>query len=386
MYEGVDDLYLQALRSSRKEAVLCQAWRDGAPVPGADDLRIEADSSSAITDTTAPGVRRQLDVQLAPVPGLLDRLAPDGTQLRVWSVLEAMGGVTRTVPMGVFEIDSASLGYGPGGGLMARGSDRWVKVQRAAFVLPQASDPYLTVPQQIANLLQGALGPTEPVTINTGVDARVGSVLWEDRRDEAIQDLAEAAGLWVSFDRNGAAVIDSLPTDDAYIPAAWTVDASASGVLLTASRTVDRAKTRNVVVVNTTQADGSPLFPPQIVWDDNPGSPTYAGTDPRTGEGAGPFGIVTHRYSSSLLGTPAQAILAGLTILNRVRGLSKQLSLTASRNPTLDAGDAIDVLLPRERPDLPRVVERHIVNRITHPLTPGGVQSIETRSTRVDEV
>jgi hypothetical protein len=30
------------------------------------------------------------------------------------------------------------------------------------------------------------------------------------------------------------------------------------------------------------------------------------------------------------------------------------------------------------------VTERHLIDKITHPLTPDGEQSIETRSTKVD--
>ncbi|HEX8345673.1 MAG TPA: hypothetical protein VF657_13205, partial [Actinoplanes sp.] len=80
------------------------------------------------------------------------------------------------------------------------------------------------------------------------------------------------------------------------------------------------------------------------------------------------------------------ALAAARTILARVTGLNAQLSLEAVRNHALDALDVIQVLLPRERYDLPRAVAVHIADKVTHPLTPNGVQRIETRATRTDEV
>jgi hypothetical protein len=55
-------------------------------------------------------------------------------------------------------------------------------------------------------------------------------------------------------------------------------------------------------------------------------------------------------------------------------------------NPALDAGDVIDVLLPPDSPGARRRAERHLIDVVTIPLTVDGVQRIETRSTRPDEV
>jgi hypothetical protein len=49
-------------------------------VPGAADLR---PIGGSITDTTKPGVRRMLTLELAPEPGLYDLLSPIGTTLVV---------------------------------------------------------------------------------------------------------------------------------------------------------------------------------------------------------------------------------------------------------------------------------------------------------------
>lgn len=368
----VSDTYLSTVRNGGEQAVVCDAYRDGFILPGGRDLRI---ASGSVTDNSEPGVRRQLDIELVSVPGLFDLLAPIGTQLQVRSVLRFPNGSNETVPMGVFEVDAEKIGDGPDGTLTVQASDKWVRIQRARFLLPYASNPALTIVQQITALIRRALGSSEPVKVTATNTDLVGSVVWDRDADKAIIELAKSIGAWVYFDRNGLATIADLPTGAA--TPVWTVDASSAGIMLSSERSRDRSKTYNAVVVNSEKVDGSPLFEPQIVSDDDSASPTWIG---------GPFGQVPYFYSSPLLQNAAQAQRAGLTILDRVKGLNAQLRLSAVRNHALDALDPITVQLPRERRDIPRPVEVHASDKIVHPLTPEGVQSIDTRSTRADEV
>lgn len=376
----VSERYGRAVRNGGVQYATATAWFDGSPVAGAVKVPIV---SGTVTDTSEPGVRRKCSVELAPAPGLRDKLAPIGTQLRITSTYRYPDGATENIPMGVFELDAPSFSYGAKGSISLSGSDRWVKVQRARFLVPQASAQGTDARQQIASLIRDALGPSEAVSFNVPAAGAVGSLVWDEDRDKAVLELAEAFGWWVSYDRNGVASIDAMPGLSGR-PAAWVVDASASGILLSADRGGDRDATCNVVVVNSEKVDGSPLFAPQIVWDDNPLSPTYAGTNPLTAANVGPFGIVPTKYTSPLLQTADQALAAGRTILARVTGLTSQMTLTAVRNHALDVFDVIDVQLPRERYDIPIPVERHIIDKIEHPLTPDGVQRIETRSTRIN--
>lgn len=376
----VSGQYLRATRSSHTAWTVCDAWREGTPLAGATDLPV---TGGSVTDTAEPGVRLQLDVDLVRKPGLSDLLSPTGTELRVRSVLRYPSGVTESVPMGVFDIDSNSIGYGPGGALHVTASDKWVKVQRAEFLTPRVSDMDTSVPQQIAILLREVLGPDEPVSILADIDVRVPRLVWEGDRAKVINELAASIGQRVFFDRTGVATIAPVPVGQA---GGWTVDAGARGVLLDADRATDRTKTRNVVVVTSERASGEPLFAPQVVWDDDPASYTYAGTNPWTGADVGPFGIVPYRYASPVITTGEDALTAGRTILARVVGLNSQLSLKSVRNHALDAFDAITVTLPPERRGLPPTIEQHVIDKITHPLTPDGTQGIETRATRTDTV
>jgi hypothetical protein len=385
VYTSVSDRYGPASRTGGTQTVLVDAYLGGALVAGAANLAV---NSGSVTDTSTPGVRRTLDLELIPAPGLFDLLSPVGTQLKVRVQSRYLDGTTDTIPMGLFEIDTESIGYGSNGTIKCQGSDRWVKIQRAKFLIPATSTPGVQTLTQISALIRGALGPTEPVNYNVSAataSRTVGAYAWDTDRDAAINDLAESIGCWVFFDRDGVATIAELPTMTSTSPPVWVVDSGANGILLDATRSRDRSKTYNVVVVNSDKTDGTTLFPPQIIWDDDPSSPTYAGTDPLNATAVGPFGLVPKPYSSPLLMDAAQAVQAGKAILARVTGLNAQLSMSAVRNHTLDALDQIDVLLPRERYDLPRPVEHHLIDKVVHPLTPDGAQSIDTRSTRTDD-
>lgn len=380
----VSELYGQAIRSGHTAFTTCAAYLGGNVIVGAEDLPIDVNGGSSVTDTSAPGVRRTLDLELLPQPGLFELLRPAGVVLRPYSVVKTTNGF-ESIPMGVFDIDSPSRGYGKDASIKVSGSDKWGRIQRADFLYPSSSQPGVSVIDTIAYLIRTALGFGEPVNVTATSTAAVGALVWDTDRSKAIMDLAESIGAWVYFDRDGVATIADLPTT-ASSKTAWTVDASPSGVLLSAQRSADRSKTRNVVVVNSEKVDGTALFGPQIVWDNDPNSPTYAGTDPPNATNVGPFGIAVEKYSSPLLQTADQAIAAGKTILARLTGLNGTLSLTASRNHALDSLDTVDVLLPQDRYDLPRTVERHLVDKVVHPLTPGGAQSIETRQIRTDSL
>jgi hypothetical protein len=150
------DLYGQAIRSSVKISWSVSATFGDAPVAGATDL---APVGGSITDTNKPGVRRVLNVDLAPTPGtsaqaLFDLLEPVGTYLTVTATVTLTGGVEVDVPMGVFVIDTAKVSDGePKVSITA--PDKWILVQRSKFVRPQASSPGSTVVDQAAALISG---------------------------------------------------------------------------------------------------------------------------------------------------------------------------------------------------------------------------------------
>jgi hypothetical protein len=158
-------------------------------------------------------------------------------------------------------------------------------------------------------------------------------------------------------------------------------------VLLELDRQRSRTNTYNVVVV-TSSASAESKFDPAVVWDDDPSSPTYAGPDPLGSPGlAGPFGVSTYFYDTPLdMGQPG-ALQTAATILAKTVALNAQVSVSMAPNFSVDAGQVLDILGPRERYDLPRPYERHIADTVTHQLVPdassGGLH-IDGRATRSD--
>jgi hypothetical protein len=377
--------YRQALRSGGFDLTYTvSATLGGVPVQGAQNLQ---PTGGTIVDTTKPGSRWVLNLELAPeiVNGqqIYDLLTPVGTRLTATAHVKYPDQSVFDIPMGVYVIGQESVTEG-GGALQVTAPDKWQLIANARFLVPQASTPGIPVTQQIVQLIQGALGGQETVNITATSSATVGALTWDRDRDKAILDLAASIGAWVYFDRTGQCTIADIPTIGA--SADWLIDAGQSGVAISLDRHRSREGTYNVVVVSSS-ASGGEAFDPVYVWDGDPSSPTYAGTDPLANPGsAGPFGIVPTFYSSPVLSSVGEARNAGLSILARTIGLSSQVSLSAVPNPALEAFQVLDVLPPDIAYGPTRVLERHVADTVTHPLAlgTGSPQQIQGRSTRTD--
>jgi hypothetical protein len=391
---AVSQIFLDALRYGGGQWYgYVTAWLGGSPVvlpDGSTRLPLKTDGQNEVrVDGATSGVRRTLSVTCPRVPGLWDALAPVGTELRAYTAIKYLSGGVEVVPQGVFDVDVQSLGYTASGELKITAPDRWARIQRARFLAPRTSTVGATNRAQIATLLNEVTGgsASDEATSTATVPAQT----WDKDRAGAIEDLAKAASLDVFFDRSGTAIIRDFPTLQA--SGVWTVDAGPTGVMVSADRQRDRQLTYNIVVVIDTRNDGTAPLPPMYVWDNNPDSPTYAGsgsgasTTPPTfpGWAAAPFGQRPFPYKSPLFANSAQQTAAGTTMLGKVTGLNAQLDVSTVPNTALDDGDTIAVSLPRERWDRTRPAERHIVDSFTVPLvwhrTP---MQISTRSSVAD--
>jgi hypothetical protein len=364
--QPVSAAFLSALRGPHTLSIHVEAWRGGAQVGG--ELRVLSGHVEATASLTA-SPRRTLNLDLAPARGLWDALAPAGTMLYAWRGVRYVNGAVEQVPLGVFDVDEQTLGYGPGGGLSITAPDLWVRVQRARLETPRAvpAGPVLTTAVSLA---------TEATKLGTGVltgdygATTRAQVLGPGDRDAPIADLARTAGAWIYADVNGK--VTTRPVPSLYETPVWTVDASASGVLLDANRSRSRQRTYSVVVVSPGDVNGVTPYAPQVVADTDVNSPTYA---------AGPFGRVPYFVTDPLALDAAQALKTGRAYLRRVTGMAAQLDLTSVVNPALEPGDVIEVLLPGRDGDAPKV-ERHLIDSVSIPLAVDGTQTIATRSTR----
>lgn len=385
-----DALLVAAVRAGMRLTGVVTATRGGTPLL-TGPLRL---ITGQVTDTPgnasgAPGgggVRRTLELEVEDATGELeDTLSPTGVVLQASTVVTLTDGQRIVRPHGVFDVDTATAGLGPGGGLKLTAVDKYARLQRAKFPAPVQPAFGMAATQQIADLVRGALGTSETV-LNYSRSATTipTSIVFSDDRAKAIEDLAVAAGVYVSFNRLGQCEIRDLPTLSSR--ADWLVDASPQGVFISGDRVRSRQKTANVVVVYPEQAtaDG-PAWTPVTVWDSDPASPTYAGPDPvNRPDLAGPFGVVIYRYTSPLISDGHAALVAASSILATTTGLTVQLTgITASPHPGLDGYDVVDVLPPRRYGGAPILRQRIIADSVVHPLVPGA-QQITGRSTRAD--
>lgn len=381
-WANVTDAYRKASRSSGLSlSYTADATLGGVPVAGATGMRPVGGS---ITDTTKPGVRRLLNIDLAPMPGRFDALAPVGVELALTAHVAVNGVPLADIPMGLFDIDSESVTEGDGK-VSLTAPDKWQRIVRARFMGPASSTPGVRVTDQITYLIQGALGANEPVNVTASSLAQVGTMTWDKDRAQAIIDLADGIGAWVFFDRNGVATIADVPKVGA--SADWLIDSSASGVLVSLDRQRSRASTYNVVAVESSASAGA-AFVTQFCWDSDSSSPTYVapgpwGPTPPT-SAVSPFGLAVYYFSTPLPMDDAGARQAGGTVLSRTVGRASSVQLSSVPNPAVDAFDVLDVLAPQARYDIPRPLERHIADTVTHPLDVAQPQTIQGRSTRTD--
>lgn len=358
----VSSAFLAALRTSHNAVVQVDAYRAGVLI--ASDLPV-ADGAVAVDGSS--DVRRQLDLTIADpslAPTATDTtgpLTPYGTELYVRRGIRFPDGTTEWVPLGYFRVQSVNVPL-RSDVVKVSGVDRSRQIADARFLAPQSSVTANNVPTEIARLITAAR-PGTVVNNLSGSTAPTPVLLWDTDRWPAITDLAASIGCEVFFDVAGQAVIRPIPAITDAVR--WYVDVGPQGVLVEGERQISREATYNVVVAGAERVDNLPPLA-ATVQDNDPTSPTYVG---------GAFGSVPYFYTNNGITTVGQATTAAQGLLDRVRGLTRTVSLSAVPNPALDAGDVIQVVYPDG------TFERHVVDSLTIPLGPDASMPIGTRST-----
>jgi hypothetical protein len=355
----VSELFLRTLRGSHSIEVQVDAYRGAdlvlanVPISGGS---VQVDSASQVRRTLSLSVA---DPALDPGADPTAALAPFGSELAVRRGIRYPDGTIEWCPLGRFRIESARASAS-GSGVEVNGADRGAYVQDARFTSIKKSNRSNTIPAEIARLI-GEVLPDVAVSDFTGSTASTPKRFWEEDRWGAIDELAKAIGAEVFFDPDGDAVIAPVPSIDDV--AVWWADAGETGVLLEANLESTREGTYNGVRASGEGGDTAPVS--AFVTDDDPTSPTYWG---------GGFGQKPRFYVSPLITTTAQATSAATAMLNRVRGLNRQLELDLVPNPALEAGDVIRVVFPDGATEL------HLVDGFEVSLATDGSMPVKTRS------
>lgn len=261
-----------------------------------------------------------------------DLLTPFGTRVEAELGLELLDGSVATVPYGTYEIASSRTRAEADQRVVEVGlidiSDR---VERYRF------ETALTVAAgtDLGTMINTVV--TNRVGVNPGVST-VGATLGVARifgLDPSTAPWAEILDVLAGFsrtawyDRVGEIQVGTIVPDPA---TAYPLDA-----LTSLSADFD-TRPPNVIVARGEPQDGSAPVQATAI-DDDPSSPTYAGTGP----GTSPYGRVTEFFASPLLETVSQAQSAANTILARHVGAGATYTLTRPYDPTITAGDVVSV-------------------------------------------
>jgi len=345
--------------------VFCRATRPGTPL----DVDLDV-AAGGVAMTDEPGVRAVLSMQVAMRPGLWDTLAPLGT--RLVPVLRTRAGHSRwDTRFGVFEVEEQSLTYDGSGVLSVTAPDLWVRVRnrrldRSVVANGNAVDIAVAYARE-------ALGPDVPVTKIERSTVTVRGLVFEDDREELIDELLTLAGRVAYIDRDGGLVVERPRTLTGGGSAAWPVDPFHDGVLAVGTRSRSSAPVRNRIIVRS----ASGRYPQQTVQDANPSSPTRV---------SGPMGPRPLIVTTSRAQTATQANLVGRDVLRWSTATGAETTASTVPHYGLDPTDPVAVTFPAQGGD-GWASERHLLASVDHPFPQRGqpaTQSLTMRSTRPD--
>lgn len=290
--------------------------------------------------------------------GPTDPTSPAVGILRVRAGIQYADQSRELFPLIVGRIQEASLNAD--GSVTLSADDRAADVVEFRFEQPRAADRP-TILGQIQRLILEAVpgamfGPHDVADAPTPP-----SLVWDEDRGQAVDDLAEAlGGRWYSLG-DGTFVVRSFPYDNGTV--VQEIRDGEAGLLTEATITRSRAGTANSVTVVSERLDGTD--PVRVTARNTvPGSPTAYGDA---------FGRVTQPIKLQTPLTNSEAQRLARNQLNASTALLEQWSVSCVPDHTLEPGDPVR-FSSRGRTTV------QVIDQITYPLIPGDPMTISTRA------
>lgn len=253
-----------------------------------------------------------------------DILSPYDCEVAPYRGVMLPGGAVELAPLGVFGLTSRSVNGD--GSVTIAGQDRALKYQ-GSMTGSLAISRGTPVEQAIAKLLFTRNNALEMNTWVTGFTC--GPLLFNSDIDvwREAQVLAASVGGYLYHDRTGVVTFaPNLPTTG--VPAARY--AYGDGLLLDATRTEDSDTIHNVVVVESSNANSTPI---RVIAEDlDPSSQTYS---------RGKYGRRVVTKTNPHIYTTRQATQVAATELANELGRSETVAATVVVNPFLDPLDSL---------------------------------------------
>jgi hypothetical protein len=298
-------------------------------------------------------------------------LTPYGTRLEAYRGVRYSDGREEVAQLGTFRLSKSSISYNADGQseITLEAYDYSRTIQRDKFIVPYvvaANTNILTAikgiikrtfPGAVYDTVTTGLTTTAPMLMDTGADP------WE-----ACAFLARSMGCEIFFDAAGTVVI-APPPDIGALPAPdFTYESGDGYTLLELGRDFsDENAFNGVVVTGETPGDEKPPVRGEA-WDVNPTSPTYR---------FGNYGEVPMFITDNTAKTDEDCEKIAKAQLALVLGAPAQLSITALVNPSYEAGDAVQVTVPRSGVD-----GLYTVDAFNVPFTAAGTQRLTLRERR----
>lgn len=321
---------------------------------------------------------------------LWDQLQPFGTEIYIQRGVEFANGDCEYVGLGYHRIEQLEQDNAPYGPITITALDRISQLQQNQVIFPvplNNGDSHRNVFQRLVNgiaIPQQATYPgvspsgygmylyarvpivwTGPSMYNPDTTTIIGDQIVQDSAYDYLSQLIQYYYAAIRFDNTGTMVVYSLKFDFSHAVA--TICGGTGGSINTTKRTVKRTGVHNMVTAYGSNPNSITDF--IVSYNSDPASPLAwnKATYPA-------FGPSPTYYSSPLLATDGDVILAGEVLLRRYIALPLTYTIKVICNPAIETNDPIDVVM---RPGM--TPSRCMVDTIEIPLTSGELGTITTR-------
>jgi len=353
--------FITALQAPQINSSISVTCSDGSSLSVVDGS-VSMDSRRDITRTC------DLDIQPTSTQSandLYNLVMTPGLEITVKRGILVDGSV-EWVPLGVFSTDSADYSKAVSGTVHWSGSDRSKRINRSKFVDPYQITAGTTLATAATTLLQSRNSSTqvnfsnvtETIGASITYDAGESSNPWANARE-----LFAAYGYDLNFNGLGVACAVAIP-DPATTATVFDFGSGSTNIVTGGDIQGTLEETFNGVVAT---GEGTNIDPPirVVVWDTDPGSPTYYQNG---------FGLSPLFYSSPLLTDLTTAQSAAQSLLAKLKGRSDQFSWPSIVNPALEPLDVVSVTIGGQ-------TNRLVIDSLTIPLKPTDAMSAVARLT-----
>jgi len=289
-----------------------------------------------------------------------DLLNPYGTELRVFRGITYGSGSYDEFP--VFTGPISATKPNRNGEVQVEAEDRSVKVAKAGFVAPLASQAGSLVVDEFERLVLDAY-PSATFGRHDDITARVPALAYDGDRGSALDSLAKTAGAFWYCLADGSFVLRRIPWSTPATSAPLELTDGPGGTVQSAFPVRVSGDLYNRVTVVSDRPDGgAPMW--ATAQDDDPDSPTWVN---------GPFGVRSTQVRVTGATNQGQLYVYAKNLVKRTRALVESWSITCVADASLELGDPVSVYYRGHR-------AVQLLAGFTMPLEPHAVMSIDGRA------